>query len=116
MRRSWRQCRKKKEEKHSKLWSKWERTYSDGGRHGVEDLSEKFGGLKMSKVRVATCVPRQFWMQAEKLAWLDAAIGGNPCDIFLLPQEYVGGGSMREICRLKGIKTDDFPDKFPASS
>src|SRR6266403_5210855 len=63
----------------------------------------------MSTVRVATCVPRQHWMQAEKLHWLDEAIASNPCDIFLLPQEYVGGGSMREICRLKGIQTDDFP-------
>jgi len=63
----------------------------------------------MSKVRVATCVPRQYWMQAEKMEWLDRAIGDNPCDIFLLSQEFVGGGSMREVCRLKGIKTDDVP-------
>ena len=41
------------------------------------------------KVRVATCVPRQYWMQAEKLAWLDKALGENPCDLFVSSQEYL---------------------------
>jgi len=63
----------------------------------------------MSKVRVATCVPRQYWMKAEKLAWLEKALRENPCDLFLSSQELFGGGSTREICRLKGIKTDDVP-------
>jgi hypothetical protein len=63
----------------------------------------------MAKVRVATCVPRQYWMRAEKLAWLDNAIAENPCDLFLTSQEFFGGGSTREICRLKGIATDDEP-------
>jgi hypothetical protein len=62
-----------------------------------------------SKVRVAMSVPRQYWMQDQKLAWLDKAIAGNPCDLFLTPQEFVGGGSTREWCRIKGFATDDVP-------
>jgi hypothetical protein len=63
----------------------------------------------MSKIRVSTCVPRQYWMQSEKLAWLDKAMLENPSDLFLTSQELFGGGSTREICRLKGIETDDVP-------
>ncbi len=63
----------------------------------------------MSIVRVATCVPKQFWMQKQKIEWLDKALTVNKCDLFLLPQEYFGGGSCREICRLKGVQTDDVP-------
>jgi hypothetical protein len=63
----------------------------------------------MSKVRVATCVPRQYWMQAEKLAWLQKALRENPCDLFISSQELFGGGSTREICRLRGVETDDVP-------
>lgn len=63
----------------------------------------------MSKIRVATCVPKQCWMQAEKLEWLDQAIAKNPCELFVTSQEFVGGGSTREICRRRNIKTDDFP-------
>jgi predicted amidohydrolase len=48
-------------------------------------------------------------MQAEKLAWLDNAIKANPADLWLTSQELFGGGSTREICRLKGINTDDVP-------
>lgn len=61
------------------------------------------------QVRVATCVPQQRWTIAGKLDWLDKALAANPCDLFLLPQEYFGGGSCREICRIKGIVTDDVP-------
>src|SRR5271165_551783 len=61
------------------------------------------------RVRVATCVPRQYWMQSEKLAWFQKALRENPCDLFISSQELFGGGSTREICRLKGIKTDDVP-------
>jgi hypothetical protein len=61
------------------------------------------------KVRVATCIPRQYWLQSEKLAWLDKAIADNKCHLFLTSQEMFGGGSMREICRLKDIETDDVP-------
>src|SRR5437879_3203624 len=43
------------------------------------------------------------------MAWLDKAMTENPSDLFLTSQEYVGGGSMREVCRLKGIQTDDVP-------
>lgn len=62
-------------------------------------------------MRVATSVPRQRWLQSEKLAWLDEALANrdNECELFLLPQEFVGGGSCREICKLKGITTDDVP-------
>lgn len=63
----------------------------------------------MSIVKVATCVPKQYWLQEQKLLWLDQAIAKNPCSIFLLSQEYWGGGSCREICRLKGVTTDDVP-------
>jgi hypothetical protein len=63
----------------------------------------------MSSVRIATSVPRQYWKQAEKLDWLNKAIAQNPCDLFLTSQELFGGGSTREICRLKGIDTDDIP-------
>jgi Carbon-nitrogen hydrolase len=63
----------------------------------------------MSKVRVATCVPRQYWMQSEKLGWLQKALREYPCDLFISSQELFGGGSTREICRLKGIETDDVP-------
>jgi Carbon-nitrogen hydrolase len=63
----------------------------------------------MSKVRIATCVPRQYWMQAEKLAWLDKALDENACDLFVSPQEFFGGGSTREMCRRAGFKTDDRP-------
>jgi hypothetical protein len=59
-------------------------------------------------VRVATCVPRQYWTQAEKLAWLDKAIEKNPCDLFISSQEFFGGGSTRQICKDKSIETDDF--------
>ncbi len=62
-----------------------------------------------SRVRVATSLPKQYWMQAQKLDWLDKAIADNPCDLFLTPQEFVGGGSTREWCRLKGFETDDVP-------
>lgn len=60
-------------------------------------------------IRVATCVPLQKWSQVEKWQWLSSAIAKTDCDLFLLPQEYFGGGSMREVCRLKGIQTDDVP-------
>lgn len=60
-------------------------------------------------IRVATCVPAQKYTQAEKLAWLEQAIQFNPCDLFLTSQEYFGGGSIREIVRAKGIRTDDVP-------
>jgi predicted amidohydrolase len=42
-------------------------------------------------VRVATCIPRQSYTLDAKLAWLDAALSAHPCELFLLPQEYVGG-------------------------
>lgn len=61
------------------------------------------------KIRVATCVPRQYWMQSEKLSWLDKALTENPCDLFISSQEFFGGGSTREICRTKRIKTGDVP-------
>jgi hypothetical protein len=61
------------------------------------------------KVRVATCVPRQYWMQSEKLGWLDKALAENPSDLFASPQEFFGGGSTREWCKRENIKTDDFP-------
>jgi predicted amidohydrolase len=61
------------------------------------------------KVRIATCVPRQYWLQLEKLAWLDKALRENPCDLFISSQELFGGGSTREICRLKGVESDDAP-------
>lgn len=60
-------------------------------------------------VRVATCVPKQLYIQQQKLDWLNKAIHDNPCDIFLTSQEFFGGGSIREIVRAKGIETDDFP-------
>jgi hypothetical protein len=63
----------------------------------------------MTKVRVATTIPRQHWKQAEKLAWLDKALSENSCDLLLSSQEVFGGGSMRELCRMKGIETDDVP-------
>jgi hypothetical protein len=62
-----------------------------------------------AKIKVATCIPRQYWTQKEKLEWLDKALAENPCHLFLTSQELFGGGSMREICRLKGIQTDDVP-------
>lgn len=61
------------------------------------------------KVRVATCVPRQYWKQTEKLTWLDKALGEYPSDLFITSQELFGGGSTREICKINGTKTDDFP-------
>lgn len=61
------------------------------------------------KVKVATCVPRQYWKQAEKLAWLDKALRENPCDLFITSQELFGGGSTREIYKRNGIETDDIP-------
>lgn len=64
-------------------------------------------------VRVATCIPKQLYTTAEKLAWLDKAILDNPCDLFLTSQEYFGGGSIREICKQKGITTDDIPQSLP---
>jgi len=42
-------------------------------------------------MRVATCVPKQFYTLEEKLDWLEKAIRENPCDIFITPQEYFGG-------------------------
>jgi hypothetical protein len=48
-------------------------------------------------------------MQAEKLAWLEKALRENPCDLFISSQELLGGGSTREICRRKGVETDDVP-------
>jgi hypothetical protein len=61
------------------------------------------------KARVATCVPRQYWMQSEKLAWLHKALAEHPSDLFISPQEFFGGGSTREWCKRQNIKTDDFP-------
>jgi predicted amidohydrolase len=63
----------------------------------------------MPLIRVATTVPRQEYTQEAKLQWLDKALSANPSDLFLSAQEYFGGGSIREICRLKNIATDDFP-------
>lgn len=63
----------------------------------------------MSKIKVATCVPRQYWMRQEKWKWLSEAIKRTDCDILLLSQEFFGGGSCREICRLRGQQTDDQP-------
>src|SRR5579871_1477003 len=60
-------------------------------------------------IRIATSIPRQHWMQSEKLEWLDKAIAANPCDLFLTSQEFFGGGSCREINRQKGVVTDDVP-------
>lgn len=65
--------------------------------------------VDLTRIRIATSIPRQSWTIKEKLKWLDEAITANSCDLFLTPQEYFGGGSCREICRLKGIKTDDAP-------
>jgi Carbon-nitrogen hydrolase len=48
-------------------------------------------------------------MQAAKLAWLDKSLAENPCELYLTAQELFGGGSIREICRMKQIATDDFP-------
>lgn len=45
----------------------------------------------------------------QKVAWLDRALEANPCDLFLTPQEYFGGTSTAELCRLKGTYTADMP-------
>lgn len=45
-------------------------------------------------VRVASCMPLQNKDRASKLAWLEAALDTTDCDLFLTPQEYLGGHYM----------------------
>lgn len=61
------------------------------------------------KIRVAVSIPVQHYTVVKKMAWLEDAIINNPSDLFLTPQEFIGGGSIRELCRMKGIATDDQP-------
>lgn len=42
-------------------------------------------------IRVATCVPRQHFNRVSKLEWLANAMRTTECDLFLTPQEYLGG-------------------------
>lgn len=42
-------------------------------------------------IRVATCVPEQRKDRAPKLEWLEGAIDRAKADLFLAPQEYLGG-------------------------
>jgi hypothetical protein len=42
-------------------------------------------------VTIASCVPRQEVTIEAKLQWLREALDKTPCDLFLLPQEYIGG-------------------------
>lgn len=43
------------------------------------------------QIRVACCMPQQRYNRADKLIWLLQAIKKTPCDLFLTPQEYLGG-------------------------
>lgn len=42
-------------------------------------------------VKVACCMPKQEYTIADKLKWLEKALDKTECDLFLTPQEYLGG-------------------------
>lgn len=42
-------------------------------------------------IRVAACMPEQKYTREDKLEWLDRALEVTACDLFLTPQEYLGG-------------------------
>ncbi len=52
---------------------------------------------KPRTIMVACCAPRQFLTIKDKLAWLDATLKKTSCDLFLLPQEWIGGHYVRKL-------------------
>lgn len=42
-------------------------------------------------VTVASCMPKQNYDRQSKLDWLDRALGETECDLFVTPQEWLGG-------------------------
>lgn len=42
-------------------------------------------------ITIATCMPTQQYDRQSKLDWLDQALADTDCDLFITPQEYVGG-------------------------
>lgn len=48
-------------------------------------------------ITVASCVPRQELTVEAKAKWLREALARTPCDLFLLPQEFVGGHYVRKL-------------------
>jgi hypothetical protein len=42
-------------------------------------------------MKILSCIPKQVGSWNEKIQWLYNAADENPCDIFIMPQEYFGG-------------------------
>ncbi len=53
-------------------------------------------------ITVASCVPRQTLTIKDKLAWFDAALKKTSCDLFLLPQEFIGGHYVNKLSLATG--------------
>lgn len=60
------------------------------------------GSMGPRDITVACCVPRQALSLDDKVAWADAALKATPCDLFLLPQEYVGGHYVNTLAQQAG--------------
>ena len=53
--------------------------------NGAETSSAK------KPIEIATCMPVQLHQVKEKLEWLNRTLGEIECDLFLTPQEFIGG-------------------------
>lgn len=49
------------------------------------------GTTKKRPIKVACCMPQQHYGLTDKLHWLRSALERTECDLFLTPQEYLGG-------------------------
>jgi hypothetical protein len=53
-------------------------------------------------VTITCCMPIQHVTIEEKLEWLDRALGQSDCDLFLTPQEWLGGHYVWQLAKQQG--------------